>query len=75
MVNLAVFLDEKSGLIYIFSNNIKIIIWNGNNKMLKVLLKQKKTFVQYLIVLFLILSFTVLFLTSFFQYKLDGVKK
>lgn len=43
--------------------------------MLEVLLKQKKTFVQYLIVLFLILSFTVLFLTSFFQYKLDEVKK
>ena len=45
------------------------------NNMLKVLLEQKKTFFLYVIVLFFLLSFIVLFLTSFFQYKLDGVKK
>ena len=45
------------------------------NNMLKVLLEQKKTFFLYVIVLFFLLSFIVLFLTSFFQYKLDEVKK
>ena len=42
MVNLAVFIDEKSGLIYIFSNNIKIIIWNGNKKHARSSIKTKE---------------------------------
>ena len=41
--------------------------------MIKALLKQKKTFFKYVIVLFIILSFTVLFFTSFLQFKLDEV--
>ena len=43
--------------------------------MIKALLKQKKTFFKYVIVLFIILSFTVLFFTSFLQFKLDEAKK
>ena len=43
--------------------------------MLKSISKQKKTFLRYVIILFLISSSITLFFTSFLQYRLNDVKK
>lgn len=43
--------------------------------MLKSILKQKSSFIRYVIVLFLISSCITLFFTSFLQYQLNDVKK
>ena len=43
--------------------------------MIKVLLKQKKTFIKYTIILFLLLSLLVLFFTLFLQFNLNKTKK
>jgi len=43
--------------------------------MIKILLKQKKIFIQYGIATFLILSLLILVFTSFLQYKLNEAKK
>jgi len=70
-----VFFLTKNLFSYIFKIILIKTFLERNKNMLKVLSKQKKAFFLYTIALFLILSFIVLFLTSFFQYKLDEVKK